>query len=137
MEAAVVRVPELRFAQSGKAWMTMRVVAKDRRRGANGQWEDGDATFLDVIAFDKQAENIAETITETGTTVLVVGDLEQHEYEKDGEKRTVYRVRLGFDGGVAPSTRWNAWSKSGAASRSTTTPTDDPWASNAQEEPPF
>jgi single stranded DNA-binding protein len=138
LEGAVVRVPELRFAQSGKPWVNLRVVAKDRKRGQDGSWEDGDACFIDVVAFGRDAENIAETFTDTGMRAVVVGRLQQNDYTKDdGTKVTGYRVTIGFDGSVTPATRWDSWSKNGATRTSSPATANDPWASPATDEPPY
>lgn len=139
MEASIVSPPELRFAQSGTAWVSMRVVAKDRRRGASGEWEDGDKVFIDVKAFGRLAENIAETFVETGETVCVEGALKSREWETDdGQKRTAFEVVVDNFGYCAPSTRWKAW-KATTAERGETSPANDPWNTQTQgpSEPPW
>jgi single-strand DNA-binding protein len=135
LEGVVVADPELRFSQSGKGWVKMRVVASDRKRGANGEWEDGAACFLDVKAFDQMAENIAETFVK-GTKVLVVGRLNPEEWTTtEGEKRTGYSILVDA---IGPSVRWDAWSKHSTERAASTTPANDPWATPTQnDEPPW
>lgn len=137
MECVATADPEMRFSDSGKAWTKVRVVAKDRKRGANGQWEDGDATFLTVTAFGPQGEHLAETV-QKGDTLIVEGALQQREWEADdGSKRTSYEVVVDFQGWIGVSLRWDAYRKhsperTGAPASDPTQA--DPWAT---QEPPF
>ena len=62
-----------------------------RKNQQTGQWEDGDTTFLSVSAFGGLGENVASRFKK-GSKVNVAGQLKQREYEKDGQKRTVYEV---------------------------------------------
>jgi single-strand DNA-binding protein len=49
--------------------------------------------FLSVSCWEQLAENVANSIRR-GDGVIVVGPLEQEEYEtREGEKRTVYKIR--------------------------------------------
>lgn len=129
LEGVVVADPELRFSQSGKAWVKMRVVANDRKRGENGEWVDGAAAFLDVKAFDAMAENITETFTK-GDKVLVVGRLNPEEWQTEsGETRHTFSIMVDA---IGPSVRWDPWSKSSATrSSSDQAPANDPWATPA------
>lgn len=97
--------PELRFTPSGKAVCNFRIVENDRKRSADGGWEDGDATYLGVTVWGAQAENIVESV-EKGDRVVVVGKLKQRNYEtREGEKRTVFDIDA-FTVGV--SLMWNS-----------------------------
>jgi single-strand DNA-binding protein len=91
VEGGLVADPELAYSQGGKAWARCRLVAKDRVRGDNGQWQDGDATFIDLVCFGKQAENLMESCSK-GDTIVAQGRLKQREYEVDGQKRTSYQI---------------------------------------------
>lgn len=136
MECVVVMEPEIRFGDNGKAWGKVRVVAKDRKRGANGAWEDGDKTFLTVTTFGLQAENLAESC-QVGDTLIVEGALQQRDWEADdGTKRTSYEVVVDFSGHIGVSLRWNAQRKHDTRTApATDRAQEDPWAS--QQEPPF
>lgn len=91
-EGTLVADPELRYGQSGTAVVNFRVASNSRRKNdQTGQWEDGDTTFLTVSAFRGLAENIASEFGK-GNKITVTGQLKQREYEKDGQKRTVYEV---------------------------------------------
>ena len=88
----LVADPELRFTNSGKAVVTIRVAASDRKKDASGNWVDGDSTFLNVNAWNGLAEHITQTVFK-GDTVIVVGKLKQRSYQaKDGTEKTVYEV---------------------------------------------
>lgn len=129
VEGGLVADPELAFSQGGKAWARCRLVAKDRRRGDNGQWEDGDATFIDVVCFGKYAENLTESASK-GDTVMVWGHLKQREYEVDGQKRTSYQI---VAESVGVSLAWNP----AKTERTTGTHSVSPNQGTGPEEPPF
>jgi single-strand DNA-binding protein len=129
--------PELKFTPSGKAVCKLRVVANARVRGSNGEWSDGDPTFLTVEAWQKLAENICESITK-GTQVIAEGTLEVREYEKsDGTRGTAVTLKADAVGvGLQfRSARPDAVVRSDA-------PADqagvDPWATGPSDDaPPF
>ena len=91
-EATLVADPELRYANNGNSVTNFRVASNSRRKNPQtGQWEDGDTTFLSVSAFGGLGENVAARFKK-GQRVNIAGQLKQREYEKDGQKRTVYEV---------------------------------------------
>lgn len=150
----LVADPELRFTASGKPVATFRVASTTRRLNPKtNEWENGDSTFLTCTAWERMAENVAESL-QRGMAVIVVGKLKQRNYEtKDGEKRTVFEV---LADAVGPDLR-NASAKitrterqSGGYSgqpgngnqgsgRQSPARQDDPWASDTgySDEPPF
>lgn len=88
--ARLIDAPELRFAAgSGKAVVKVRLAFNARKKDpASGEWVDGDSFFIDGKAFDKAAENIAETL-DKGMEVVVSGRLRTEKWEtKEGEKRS-------------------------------------------------
>lgn len=98
----VTRDPELRFTDSGTAVAAFSVALNERKL-VDGNWEDGDPTFVDVTAWQQLAENVAETVTK-GTRVLVTGRIKQDNWEtKEGDKRSKLKV-IADD--VTPSLRW-------------------------------
>lgn len=112
-EGTLVADPELRYGQSGTAMVNFRVASNSRRKNEQtGQWEDGDTTFLSVSAFRGLAENIASQFGK-GDKVTVTGQLKQREYEKDGQKRTVYEVNA--QSVSKPVSRFNDSEGSGGA----------------------
>ena len=91
-EATLVADPELRYANNGNSVTNFRVASNSRRKNPQtGQWEDGDTTFLSVSAFGGLGENVASRFKK-GSKVNIAGQLKQREYEKDGQRRTVYEV---------------------------------------------
>lgn len=130
--------PSLRFTPSGKAVAKVRLAFNSRRKNQQTQeWEDGDVFFVDGTAWERDAENIAESLTK-GTEVIVSGRLKQRQYEKDGEKR--YAIELLIDS-IGPSlkfataavTKASREGSGGGSSRSSA-PAASAWA---DDEPPF
>lgn len=82
------RDPELRFTPKGKAVVTLSVVtSKSVLDEATNKWTNEEETWWRVTAWDKLAENVAETLLK-GDPVIVVGRAFMDSYEgKDGEKR--------------------------------------------------
>lgn len=91
----VGREPTLRQTQSGKTMATFSVASTDRK--------DGPTTWVEVIAFDEQAEMVSETLKK-GARVMVTGRLAVEEYEKkDGSKG--YSLKMMADD-VGRSLKW-------------------------------
>jgi single-strand DNA-binding protein len=88
----VVADPELRFTPSNAAVVSFRVAAGERKKDDQGNWVDGDTTFLSVSAWRQLAENVADQVKK-GTGVIVTGRLKQRSYDKaDGTKVTVVEL---------------------------------------------
>jgi single-strand DNA-binding protein len=102
-EFGIVTEPDLQFSDKGNAWIKLRCVSKDRVRAADGTWGDGPATFIDIVAMGKLAENLMESVKK-GDSIVVTGKLSSRDWEKDGEKRTTYRITAD---NVGVSVRWN------------------------------
>lgn len=105
-EFGVVKDPEMRFAQSGNAILSLRLKANKRVRDSNGNWNDGPTPlFIDCTVFGKMAEHLVESI-EKGDSVIVDGVLEQQEWDDKttGEKRS--KVSIVADE-IGVSVRWN------------------------------
>jgi len=86
----LTRDPELRFTQSGKPTVTLGL-AVNRRYQVNGEWQE-QTSYMNVVAWDQLAENIAASLTK-GSRVLVTGRLDVREYEaRDGGKRTAVGI---------------------------------------------
>lgn len=84
--------PELRYTQAGKPVTTFSVACNDRYKNDQGEWVDGDTTYLTVVCW-RNGEAISATLSK-GTKVMVSGHLVQRNYEtKEGQKRTVYEVK--------------------------------------------
>jgi|SRR5271166_2226440 len=91
----LTRDVEVTFGRSGTAVFNNSVAYNDRKKNESGEWEDGPATFLNIIAFGQMAEAIAESDLSKGSLVLASGQLKQENWEtKEGEKKTSYTVFL-------------------------------------------
>ena len=97
----VTRDPELRYTQSGKATVNVGI-AVNRRYQVNGEWQE-QTSYMNVVAWDQLAENIAASLTK-GSRVLVTGRLDVREYEsREGGKRTAVEIVADE---IGPSLRW-------------------------------
>lgn len=86
-EGVLGATPELRFADSGNAWLKMNVAVSSRKKGKDNAWSDGPTTWLKVKAFGQVAENIAESL-QKGDRVVVSGKFETQEWQtREGEDR--------------------------------------------------
>ena len=83
--------PELRFTSSGIAVANLRVAVTQRIQ-QDGEWRDGDTSFLKVNVWRGQAEHLADSLTK-GDRVMVTGRLRQRSWETpEGEKRSVTEI---------------------------------------------
>ena len=83
--------PELRFTNNGIAIANMRVAVTQRIQ-QDGEWRDGDTTFLKVNVWRGQAEHLADSLAK-GDRVMVFGRLRQRTWETpEGEKRSVAEI---------------------------------------------
>ena len=135
----MVSEPELRFTPSGAAVANFTVASTPRTfdKGRN-EFVDGDTLFLRCSIWREAAENVAESLTK-GMRVVVTGNLVQRSYEtREGEKRTVYELQVDE---VGPSLRYASAKVvkaiRGGAPRTATAPAVDPWATPADDTPPF
>ena len=84
----LVRDPEARYTQSGKA-CTNFTLAIDRRKSADGKQQ---ADFISCVAWEKLAEVISQYVSK-GQKIAVEGRIQTRSYEaKDGTKRYVTEV---------------------------------------------
>lgn len=73
------RDAELRATSTGNSVLTFGVAVNDRRRNANGEWEDY-ANFVDCQLFGRRAEALAQYLTK-GTKVAIEGRLHYSSWE--------------------------------------------------------
>lgn len=83
----LVRDPEVRYTQSGKACAKF-TLAIDRRRSGDGNQQ---ADFIQCVAWEKIAEIISQYCTK-GKKIAVEGRIQTRSYEKDGRKTYVTEV---------------------------------------------
>lgn len=92
LRGRLIKDPELRYTNGGKAVAQFTVVTAKRFKDQAGEWQEQDTSFWDVTAFDKLAENIIESCTK-GTSVVVTGAMRQEKWvNKDNENRTSWKV---------------------------------------------
>jgi single-strand DNA-binding protein len=75
----LVEDPELRFTNNGIAVANMRVAVTQRIQ-QDGEWRDGDTSFLRVNVWRGQAEHLADSLGK-GDRVMVTGRLRQRSWE--------------------------------------------------------
>jgi len=84
----LVADPEMRYTQSGVPVVSFRLAVEREFKNADGK---RGADFINCTAWRKVAEIIAQ-YCKKGGMILASGSLQQDNYEKDGEKRTSYKV---------------------------------------------
>lgn len=87
-EGNLGNTPELRFTGQGalaQAVTTLRVCSNRRRRLDDGTYETLDELWMNVEVWGRQAESCAKGLRK-GAPLLIVGDLRDNSYEKDGKR---------------------------------------------------
>ena len=92
MVGRLTRDAELRYTPAGKANATF-AIAVNRRTKRGDEWTE-EASFFDVIVWDKIAESLAKYLLK-GSQVAIAGELRQERWEKDGQKHS--RVQIVSD----------------------------------------
>lgn len=86
----VTRDPELSFTPNGTALVRFGIATNDRKRTAEGKWEDGEVSFWNVTAFRELGEHAAQSVKK-GSRVTVQGKLAQRKYkDKEDNDRVSY-----------------------------------------------
>jgi single-strand DNA-binding protein len=80
----LVEDPELRFTNTGIAVANLRVAVTQRIQ-QDGEWRDGDTSFLRVNVWRGQAEHLADSLAK-GDRVMVTGRLRQRSWETPRER---------------------------------------------------
>lgn len=87
----LTRDPELRATASGTSVLSFGVAVNDRRRNANGEWEDV-PNYVDCTMFGNRAEALSRYLSK-GLKVAIEGRLRWHQWEtNDGQKRSKLEV---------------------------------------------
>ena len=79
----MTRDPELKYTSGGKAYTTFTLAVQKTR---------DEAEFIDCVAWEKAAENIAEYFRK-GNRILINGKIITSTYESNGEKRKSVKVQ--------------------------------------------
>ena len=85
MGGRIVETPELKQTQSGVAVTTFRIAVNRHAVGKN------EADFFTVTAWRQTAEFVCRYFKK-GSSICVIGSLQNRSWEKNGEKRTVTEI---------------------------------------------
>ena len=88
LNGRLVRDPELKFGQSGKAYSRFSIAVD---RPFQNSTDSQTADFINCVAFGKTAEFIGEYFRK-GRKILLKGSLQMNQYESEGKKITTYVV---------------------------------------------
>ncbi len=77
--------PELKTTTTGKSVCTFKIANE------TGFGENKKTNYITCVAWNKQAEFVSSYFSK-GKYIAISGRLDMREYEKDGQKRTVYEV---------------------------------------------
>lgn len=101
----LVADPDLRYTTTSNTPVArLRIASQDRTFNKDtNQWEDGEASFVDVVVWKGAAENVAHTLTK-GMRVFASGTMKQRTYTtKQDETRTVLEMEADE---IGPSLRY-------------------------------
>ena len=82
--------PETKKLKTGTV-ADLRMALSESYKSKSGEQVDN-VCYVDVVAWDKQAENCAQYLSK-GSGLVVEGRIQMDEWEKDGQKRSKLRVR--------------------------------------------
>src|SRR5690625_4191086 len=85
----LTRDPDLRYTPNGVAVVNFGIAVNRPFKNQNGENE---ADFLNVVAWRKQAENVAQYLRK-GSLVGIDGRLQSRSYEKDGQHIFVVEIQ--------------------------------------------
>lgn len=81
--------PELKFTPQGVARAGFRIACGERKKNEQGEWVDGDTTFINVTVWRNLAENVAESL-QKGDTVTVIGRLKSRTVEDEERGKATF-----------------------------------------------
>ena len=67
--------------KSGRDMLRFSIAHTHRRKDQSGQWADAGTTWVNVVAFERDAADLAHQLTK-GARVMVTGPVEHRQYEK-------------------------------------------------------
>jgi len=86
--------PELRYTPSGQAVCSFTIAHNDRYRDGNGEWQDGETSFVRCQAWRELGERVAES-AKRGDRVIATGNLQGRSYQdKDQNNRVSWEVTV-------------------------------------------
>src|SRR5690606_38567864 len=88
---------ELRYTSGGKAVASFKIAHTPRRLNKDtDEWEDaGEPLFMRCNAWEKLAENLAESGLDKGDRLIVIGTLQSRSWEdREGNKRSSIELKV-------------------------------------------
>ena len=86
----LTRTPDMRVSATGTHILTFGVAVNDRKKNANGEWENVPC-FVDCVMFGSRAESLSKFL-EKGMRVVINGKLNYSSWERDGQRRSKIEV---------------------------------------------
>lgn len=87
----LTRNPDLNYTETGTPYARFSVAVGSRRKNAAGDWENGPASFYEVVCWRRLAEGVADLVK--GQRVIVYGQLRQHTWQTaDRETRSKVEI---------------------------------------------
>lgn len=133
----LTREPEVRITPSGTATWFATLAVPGTRYDSSARQEVVKTTYVSLVAFGWQAEQLTDENYGKGDTLHVLGELDQYEKEgPDGQKERKTRVSVLT---AAPVRRRSQGHSSTPAppARPPSSAGADPWARDPNEPPPF
>ncbi|WP_165247509.1 single-stranded DNA-binding protein [Adlercreutzia sp. ZJ141] len=84
------KAAELRYTASGLAVVSFSVAVNERRRQADGSYQD-EVSWLDCVMFGSRAEALHPYLAK-GSKLTLAGHLHQSTYERDGHRRSKIEI---------------------------------------------
>lgn len=89
----LTREPDLRTTQGGMQILSLGLAVNDRRKNAQGEWEDV-PNYVDCVMFGSRAESVSRYLSK-GMKVAIEGKLRYSSWEtKDGQRRSKLEVAV-------------------------------------------
>jgi single-strand DNA-binding protein len=117
---------ELKFTPQGKAVAKFSVATAERFKTPEGNWDSKNTTFWNIIVWDKQAENVADTIGK-GDEVIIFGKAYTTSWQDKNTGETRSRIEVTATKVAVSLSRATAKVERYAQAKVATT-NDDPWS---------
>ena len=152
--AGITAQPELKYTNSGKAVLNMRLAFNDSKYDEQqSKWVNTRTFYVDGTAWEQTAERVAEWLAQ-GDQVYVTGRLETQQWEdKEGQKRSKPILNVQAIRKLAPAQKQQGQQQSQAGTNqgwggqqqttqqdpwNAASPIVDPWGpTNGTDGPPF
>lgn len=86
--------PEITMTPSGVARVVVNIACTERKYNKQtSKYEDGDPTYVRGTVWRNYGENVVESLNK-GDKVIVIGQLKQRSWEKDGQRRSTLEMDI-------------------------------------------